>query len=216
MSQPPAFQPGRRRSRIRSTARRRGLRLTSTRTGFLDEALAEFRDRLGHGRGKEQASAIFGSIAGTRGQRLDEAEIHHLSASSSTKISTWRSRSRARWSIRSSRRPGVATAHRSPASARGPAFRRARRRKCTAPTGRDSGIAAHVLGDLRGELTRWARKHQHAAAGIDAAHGLCGEAVERRQRKGSGLSGAVCAMPNRSRPSSKAGIASRWIGVGSV
>jgi hypothetical protein len=51
---------------------------TSTRTGFWMNWLAQFGDRLGHGRREEQALALLGQHRGNALQRHDEAEVHHL------------------------------------------------------------------------------------------------------------------------------------------
>ncbi len=126
--------------------------------------LAELGNRLGHGRGEEQALALLGQQCGDAGQRLDEAEVHHLVGFVEHEDLDMAQGQRALIDqVEQAARRG--DEHVAAAGQRAGLL--ADRHTAEYALNREVqilGVAAHVLGNLGGEFTR-GRKHQHAAAG---------------------------------------------------
>ena len=143
----------------------------------VDELLAKIGDRLGHGRAEEQALALLGQHRGDALERYDKAKVHHLVSFVEHENLDIAQGQRALID-QIEQAAGSGDKDVSPADQRagllanGQAAEHALDRKVQI-----LGIAAHVLGDLGGELAGRA-EHQHPARSRGAALRLSCQAVE--------------------------------------
>ena len=156
--------------------------------GVVEEARAQFGNRLGHGRGEEQALALLGQHRCDALQGHDEPEIHHLVGLVEHEDLDILERDRALFDqveqtarrrdehVGSGLQLALLLVDRHAAE-------HAIDRKVEI-----AGIDAHVLCNLRGKFAR-RRQDQHADAAMAAALGLLGQVMQRGQRKGCGLAG---------------------------
>ena len=154
-----------------------------------DELLAEVLDRLGHRRREEQALAGLGQQVGHALQRMDEAEVHHLVGFVEHEDLGAAKRQRALVDqVEQAARRGDKDVDARHQTAGLLAHRHATEHAVHRHV-EIAGIALHVVGNLRGQLTR-RREHQHAARGWLARLRIGRKAVQRRQRERCGLAGA--------------------------
>ena len=168
---------------------RGGLRRDFDLDGIVDELPAQIGNRLRHGGREEQALALLGEQCGDALERHDEAQVHHLVGFVEHENLDMAQRQRALLDqVEQTARRGdenvAAAIKRAGLLANGHAAEHALDREAQV-----LGIAAHVVGDLGGQLAG-RRKHQHAATGILARLGIGGQAVQRGQRESGGLAGA--------------------------
>ena len=159
---------------------RGGLRRHFNAHRVLDELLAQLGNCLRHGCAEEQALALLGKHVGHALQRHDEAQVHHLVGLVEHEDLDVAQRQRAlvdqvEQAARGGDQDVAARDERTGLLADGDPAEHALDRKVQV-----LGIAAHVLGDLGGELAGGAQ-HQHPARGIAARLGVGGQAVQRGQ-----------------------------------
>ena len=154
-----------------------------------DELLAQAGDLFGHGGREEQALPLGRQQAGDLGQRLDEAQVHHLVGlvqhedldmvehQGALVDQVQQAAGRGHQDIDPAAKAGNLLADRHPAE-------HGLDRQV-----QELGIEPHVVGNLRRQLARGAQ-HQHPAAARETPGGIGGQAVQRRQREGGRLAGA--------------------------
>ena len=191
-------------------------RLDRDRRRIGEELVGQLADRLGHGGGEEQRLALL------RQQPHDLASSAWMkprssiwSASSSTRISSIE-RLTYFCSIRSIKRPGVAT-------------RISIAARHILPVLADAGAAEHGCDATFARICRSRARFRRSgwrvrasargrACGNDTGSGRLPLAWRDNWSEGSTKAAVlpvpVCAMPSRSRPSSRVGIDCAWIGVG--
>ena len=163
---------------------------------------------------KNRVWRSFGSMVTMRFSAWMKPRSSIWSASSRTRISTSR-RLRARRSMRSSRRPGVATRTSTPE--RELALLLADGHAAEDDRGGQlhvAAIGAEALGDLARELAGGAEDENAAALADGARAGSSARRWRIGSAKAAVLPVPVWAMPQRSRPAITCGMACAWIGVG--